>query len=127
MYRKARVFPDVRGSLTVFERAQEIPFEIKRVFIVHDVYGDRGGHAHIDTDQVLFACGGSITVKTFDGTDWNDYHLNKPSDSLFVPSMIYIELTNFSQGASCVVFADTLYDRSRSIRSLDAYNEALQS
>lgn len=46
---------DPRGSLTSIEGEFDIPFDIKRIFYMHDVIQDRGGHAHIDTDQVIIA------------------------------------------------------------------------
>ena len=122
---QARVFEDSRGFLTVFEVTSEIFFDIKRVFVVHDVDNERGGHAHLDTDQVLFPVSGSISVRTFDGNTWVDYKLIKPSDFLFVPSMVYVELANFSEGASCVVLANTLYDQSKSLRTLDDFKREI--
>ena len=34
---------DPRGALTAVEGAQDIPFEIKRIFYMHHVSSDRGG------------------------------------------------------------------------------------
>ena len=49
---------DPRGCLTSIEaECQEIPIDVKRVFYMHHVTEDRGGHAHIDTDQVIVAIG----------------------------------------------------------------------
>jgi dTDP-4-dehydrorhamnose 3,5-epimerase-like enzyme len=121
---QARVFTDKRGSLTVYESACEIPFDVKRVFVVHNVTDGRGGHAHIDTDQVLFPASGSITVRTFDGNNWVDYKLIDPQSFLFIPSMIYVELINFSEGASCVVLANTKYNVSKSLRTLDNFKKS---
>ena len=122
---QARFFKDDRGLLTVFEIACEISFEIKRIFVVHNVNGERGGHAHLNTDQVLFPVSGSMSVRTFNGDIWADYKLIKPSDFLFVPSMVYVELANFSEGASCVVLANTHYDQLNSLRTLNDFKSAL--
>ena len=44
---------DERGVLTSVESEQDAPFAIKRIFYMHHVASDRGGHAHMDTDQVV--------------------------------------------------------------------------
>ena len=44
---------DGRGTLTAIEATQDIPFAIERIFYMHHISADRGGHAHRDTDQVL--------------------------------------------------------------------------
>ena len=59
---------NVRGGiLTSLESAIDIPFEIKRIFYMHHVKSDRGGHAHTDTDQVVIAISGSFKIELFDG------------------------------------------------------------
>ena len=64
---------DSRGVLTAIEGAIDIPFEIKRIFYMHHVVSDRGGHAHIDTDQVLIPIHGSLRVKLFNGQETEEY------------------------------------------------------
>ena len=49
---------DSRGVLTAIEGTKDIPFEIKRVFYMHHIERNRGGHAHRDTDQVVIAISG---------------------------------------------------------------------
>ena len=49
---------DARGVLTSIEGGQDIPFEIKRIFYMHHIAADRGGHAHIDTEQIVTAAAG---------------------------------------------------------------------
>ena len=47
----------------------EIPFKIKRVFVITDVvkFSPRGSHAHKNTQQVFISLKGKITFKFFDG------------------------------------------------------------
>ena len=124
---QAPIFVDNRGSLTAFETAYEVPFDIKRVFVVHDVNGERGGHAHLKTNQVLFPVGGTLSVRTFDGNKWMDFRLVKPSDFLFIPPMVYLKLQKFSKGASCVVLADSFYDKSQTLGTLEEFKSALRN
>lgn len=50
---------DRRGILTVIESGVDLPFEIKRVYFLHHILKDRGGHAHRDTHQIITALSGS--------------------------------------------------------------------
>jgi hypothetical protein len=117
---------DERGRLTAIEGGVQLPFEIARVFYVHQVaHGvDRGGHAHRETDQVIAGIHGSLRVDASDGVDVQSYALDDPGRGIFVPRMIYVQLCDFSPGAVCLVLANTRYDRSRSIRTWHEYLEA---
>jgi hypothetical protein len=116
---------DERGSLTVAEVNGIIPFEIKRIFLVHDVVKDRGGHAHRDTDQVLIAVSGGLTVRAYDGEMFHEFSLHNPTKGLFIPRMIFVDLISFSSGAVCLCLANTHYDMSMSIRSLDEFEKTI--
>jgi dTDP-4-dehydrorhamnose 3,5-epimerase-like enzyme len=116
---------DERGCLTVAEANSIIPFDIKRIFLVHNVVMDRGGHAHRDTDQVLIAVSGSLTVRAYDGDIFRDFFLNDPSKGLLVPRMIFVDLINFSKDGVCLCLANTHYDNSMSIRNLDEFKKAI--
>ncbi len=116
---------DPRGVLTAVEAGQDVPFEIRRVFFMHHIAAERGGHAHRDTDQLVIAAAGSFQVILFDGQESAAYTLDSPTRGLYVPRMLLIELTRFSSGAVCLVLASTHYDMSRSIRSREEYLRAL--
>lgn len=62
---------DDRGRLTSVEYGKNIPFEIKRTFLVHQVTpgGLRGRHAHTDTDQVLTVVHGSYEIFVSNGIE----------------------------------------------------------
>jgi hypothetical protein len=116
---------DERGRLTSIEGEDTIPFMIKRVFYVHQVHDKvkRGGHAHRDTDQVLSALNGSLDIIISDGVQSIKYSLDNPGKGLLVPRMLWVSMLNFSAGAVCLVFANTNYDRSKSIRTWAQYLE----
>jgi dTDP-4-dehydrorhamnose 3,5-epimerase-like enzyme len=117
---------DSRGVLTAIESTRDVPFEIKRIFYMHHIIRDRGGHAHRDTDQVVIAASGSFTVELFDGKDYKLFDLNDPTQGLYIPRMIYITMTNFSSQSVCLVIANSFYDMSRSFRSKDDYLNSLR-
>jgi len=53
---------DPRGDLTFVEGGNHIPFQIARVYFLYNVPVDseRGGHAHRELEQVVFALSGSL-------------------------------------------------------------------
>ena len=58
--------PDERGVLTSIESGPDVPFEIRRVFFMRHVRGERGGHAHRATRQLLVAIAGVFSVEVSD-------------------------------------------------------------
>jgi len=112
---------DIRGCLSSIEEERDIPFEIKRIFYMHHVSQDRGGHAHINTDQVVIAISGSFSIHLFDGSQTREYYLNDCTKGLYIPRLTYTDLIDFSSDAVCLVLASTHYDMGMSLRSLDDY------
>ena len=98
---------DERGILTAIESKRDIPIEICRLFYVHNVISDRGGHAHIDTNQVLISISGEFTLTITDGKREHTYQMNDPTKGIYIPKMIFINMFNFSENAVCFVIADT--------------------
>ena len=118
---------DARGVLTSIEGQIDVPFEIKRVFYMHHVITDRGGHAHADTDQVVIAAAGRFKMDLSDGTNTQTYVLDDPTRGVYTPRMVFIRLYDFSPGAICLVLASTHYDISKSIRSWEDYLKAMRA
>ena len=112
---------DARGVLTAVEGTRDIPFEIRRIFYMHHIVEDRGGHAHHDTDQVVIAASGSFHIELFDGRCTCGFDLHDPTQGLYVPRMVFITMSRFSAGAVCLVLANTFYDMARSFRTRDEY------
>lgn len=112
---------DPRGILIAIEGEHTIPFGIKRIFYMNKVIEDRGGHAHMDTDQVIIAINGSFKVTLSDGIEKQVFEFNDPEKGLFVPKMIFTELFEFSSDAVCLVLANTNYDIAKSIRTWQEY------
>jgi dTDP-4-dehydrorhamnose 3,5-epimerase-like enzyme len=112
---------DSRGTLTSIESGIDIPFPIKRIFYMHHITADRGGHAHIDTDQVVIAPSGTFKIDLSDGVTSKTYEINNATRSLYIPRMIFIKLYDFSHDAVCLVLANTHYDISKSIRRWEDY------
>jgi dTDP-4-dehydrorhamnose 3,5-epimerase-like enzyme len=118
---------DARGVLTSIESGQDTPFEIKRLFYMHHIATDRGGHAHTDTEQVVVAAAGSFKMDLSDGTNTQTYILDDPTRGVYMPPMVFIKLYAFSAGAVCLVLASTHYDIKKSIRSWEDYLKAIKA
>lgn len=116
---------DHRGTLTAVESGQDIPFEVKRVYILHDIVGDRGGHAHRDTHQLVTAMAGSFEIALSDGREERRFRLDRPTRGLLFGPMLFISMTGFAPETRVLVMASTHYDPSRSIRSWPDYLAAI--
>ena len=112
---------DDRGSLTAVEGALDIPFAIRRIFYMHHVTSDRGGHAHIDTDQVLIPIHGRLTVRLTYGRESAEYVMDDCTKGLYIPRLYFTEMFDFTPETVCLVLSSTHYDMGRSLRSMDAY------
>lgn len=106
------VVQDPRGDLTFIEGNRHVPFSIARVYFLYNVPVDaeRGGHAHRELQQVVFAMSGSFRVRLDDGTRATHHWLNNPRQGLVINRMIWREIDGFSQGAVCMVLASLPYD-----------------
>lgn len=102
---------DRRGNLTFIEQHTHVPFDLKRAYYLYDVPGgsERGGHAHKEMQSLLIAVSGSFDVRVDDGRNAKTFHLNRPYHGLFLPAMIWRELSNFSGSSVCLSLASTLF------------------
>lgn len=100
-----------------------LPFEIKRVYYLYDVPGgeSRGGHAHMNLQQLVIAASGSFDLIIDDSINRRTFHLYRPDEGLFIPSGLWRELHNFSSGAISLVLASSIYDAHDYIRSYKKY------
>ena len=118
---------DKRGCLTAIEGLYDIPFEIKRIFYMHHVSSDRGGHAHIETDQVLIPIHGSLRVKLFNGKETEEYVMDDCTKGLYIPRLYFTDMYEFTPETVCLVLSSTHYDMGKSLRSMDAYMSYLKA
>ena len=117
------VVTDPRGDLTFIEGENHIPFLIRRVYYLYNVPVDaeRGGHAHHELEQVVFALSGSFRIKIDNGSTKSEYWLSNPQKGLYINKLIWREMDCFSQGAVCMVLASHPYDESDYLREYDDF------
>ncbi len=115
--------PDERGNLSFFENTRQIPFEIKRTYWIYDVPGGetRGGHAFKKQQEFIVALSGSFDVVLHNGKSQQKFHLNRSYYGLYVPSMIWRSMENFSTNSLALIVSDCRYDEADYIRDFESY------
>jgi acetyltransferase-like isoleucine patch superfamily enzyme/dTDP-4-dehydrorhamnose 3,5-epimerase-like enzyme len=117
--------PDMRGNLTYGETGDQIPFEVKRYFLVYGVASKeiRGEHAHRSLHQFLICVHGRCHVVADDGTNCQEFVLDSPTIGIHLPPMVWGIQYKYSEDAALLVFASDRYDPASYIRN---YNEFLE-
>ncbi|MBY0586152.1 FdtA/QdtA family cupin domain-containing protein [bacterium] len=120
---------DRRGNLTFIEGCRHIPFDIRRVYYLYDVPGgaDRGAHAHKQLEQLFIAMSGSFDVHLDDGRKKKTFHLNRSYYGLYIPSMVWRYLDNFSSGSVCLVLASQPFSEGDYFRQYGDFLAAVRS
>lgn len=115
---------DERGSLVIIEGGQDIPFDIKRAFYIYGTEKNvvRGQHANRRTEFALINVAGTSKVKVKDGRG-NEviFCLNRPRTGIYLPSMVWKDMYDFSADSVLLVLASEHYDASEYIRDYDAF------
>ncbi len=117
-------FGDERGSLVVAEGSgKDIPFEIKRVFYMYGSTSEvvRGQHANRRTEFVLINVSGTSRVKVDNGYETDIIELNRPRMGLYLPTMLWKDMYDFSKDSVLLVLASEHYDGSEYIRDYEQY------
>lgn len=120
---------DHRGNLSFAEENNHIPFKIERTFWIYDVPGgeERGGHAYKETEEFIVALSGSFDVMVDDGTgNVQTFQLNRSYYGLYVPKMIWRQMTNFSTNSVAMVLASMPYDANDYIRDYGIFKAMKQ-
>lgn len=121
---------DERGHLVIVEGGLDIPFEIKRAFYIygsdHDVI--RGQHANRRTEFVLINVAGKSKVKVKDG-EGNEaiYCLNRPHTGIYLPTMVWKDMYDFTADSVLLVLASEHYDNTEYIRDYDEFVKEIQN
>jgi dTDP-4-dehydrorhamnose 3,5-epimerase-like enzyme len=112
-----------RGNLTPIYENEHVPFPIKRVYYLYDVPGGatRGGHAHLELEQLIVSVMGAFDVVLYDERESRRVRLDRAYYGLYIPRMIWRELENFSSGGICLVLASEKYEAEDYIRDYDDF------
>lgn len=114
---------DDRGNLSFIEQLNHIPFQIARAYWIYDVPGgeSRGSHAYRELQECIIALSGSFDVFLEDGVAQKIVTLNRAYHGLYVPSMIWRRIQNFSTNSVALILASLPYSPSDYIRDFEEY------
>ena len=113
------------GSLTPIDLSN-IPFEVKRCFLIKDVPKGsvRGEHAHYKTCQLFVCLSGRIDMTLFDGTVERKMVLES-GQSAIIDKMVWGKQEYLTGNEVAVVFCSTDYDRKDYIENIDQFNKII--
>lgn len=106
----------------------DIPFDIKRVFYIYGSDDEvvRGQHANRETEFLLVNVCGTSKVRVDNGVEETIIELNKPRMGLYLSSMLWKDMYDFSPDSILLVLASRHYDAGEYIRDYDSYMEELK-
>jgi dTDP-4-dehydrorhamnose 3,5-epimerase-like enzyme len=119
-----RVFDD-RGNLTFVEGDNHIPFTIRRTYWIYDVPGGevRGGHAYRKLEELIIALSGSFDVVIDNGRQTQTFSLNRSYYGLYIPKMVWRQISNFSTNSLSLILASNQYDENDYLRNYGEFKE----
>jgi UDP-2-acetamido-3-amino-2,3-dideoxy-glucuronate N-acetyltransferase len=120
---RLNVASDLRGSLAAAEFEQDVPFAVRRSFVVYDVPSRdvRGAHAHRECHQFLTCVKGAVSVVVDDGRDREEIVLDRPGIGIHIPPLVWGVQYKYTPDAVLLVFASHHYDPEDYIRDYDQF------
>jgi hypothetical protein len=114
---------DLRGSLSVGEFLDDVPFVPKRYFLVFDVPSSeiRGEHAHRTCHLFLVCVHGAVSVVVDDGERREEFRLDHPTLGVRLPPMVWGTQYKHTPDAVLLVFASEHYDPGDYIRDYQEF------
>lgn len=111
------------GYLSIAQKGNALPFEIKRVFWAYYTPDSvvRGRHAHYETEMILIAAAGRIVVTTeMPGEEPKVFILEKPNQGVYLPKLCWHTM-QYSHNAVQLVLTSTEYSEADYIRSYEQF------
>jgi dTDP-4-dehydrorhamnose 3,5-epimerase-like enzyme len=124
-----RAAQDDRGSLVAFERPGDIPFDVQRIYFIHDSTpgATRGFHAHRRLRKMAVCVAGGCTITLDDGRLREELRLSTPDLGLVIDPMVWIEVRDLSPGCVLLMLASAPYADADYIRDYDAFVKAVRA
>ena len=118
---------DERGKLVVVEGNRDIPFEIQRVFYIYGSDSEvvRGQHANRQSEFVLINVGGTSKVRIDNGHSEAIVELDKPMRGLYIPTMVWKDMYDFSEDSVLLCLANQHYDANEYIRDYELFSQEM--
>lgn len=101
-----------KGGRLSFIEGEALPFDIQRVFWIYGFEKEtaRGGHAHLNSDQIIICVKGEVEVILEDGCG-NKYkfELDNPYEALYFPRQHWLNM-QCSTDSIILTFASCKYE-----------------
>ena len=114
---------DMRGTLTVCQWNEQLPFVPRRVFFMHGVPNEnvRGAHAHKECVQALVCINGRVNVLLDDGRRREEFVLESSGVGLVIPAGVWATQYRYSPNSILAVFASHDYDADDYLRDYEDF------
>ena len=121
-----KVLGDHRGRLIALEEHRNIPFDIKRVYYIYgtELGITRGFHAHKAIQQVAVCVRGACTFLMDNGKNKGYIRLDSPDKGLFIDTMMWHEMMDFTEDCVLMVLASDFYEETDYIRDYNGFLQA---
>ena len=117
---------DPRGTLVAIENGINLPFLINRLFYVVGMTGTpRGFHAHRREHQLLVCASGSCRIVVDDGAARTEFILDQADQGLYLPPLLWVEISDFSTDCVVIVIGSDNYDEADYIRDYPTFLAAV--
>lgn len=122
------VHPDPTGNLAVADY-NDLPFEVKRVFWIYDIIGERGDHALKTCHQLVIPMSGTMLVETLCDTagkfdSFRSFMLYEKHVGLYIPPMVWRRIVTTSESVAFVLCSHP-FDEDDYIDGVVDFEEAL--
>jgi len=114
-------FTDERGVIGVMDK--ELPFQVKRVFWLHNIVEgkDRGAHALLDSNEIMVAVHGSFVVDLDDTINKTRILLDDPSKGLIIKPGVWFRTHSYKDDGVSLILAEEEYARDRYTYDYEEY------
>ncbi len=110
------------GYISLAEK-ESLPFQVNRIYWTYYTPEsvERGGHSHLELQQILVAVAGQITVKTeMPGGHKQIFLLDSPDKGLYIPRLCWREM-KYTHNAVQICIASLAYSEDDYIRNYDEF------
>jgi mannose-6-phosphate isomerase-like protein (cupin superfamily) len=118
-----QVVSDENGSIMI---AENLPFDMKRTFVIYMLLGrQRGGHANYECEQLFTVISGDVVLRVETAEGKEEYHMRQNGRGIYVPAMAWRTLMAKTRFACVLVHASMVYDESDYIRDYEEFKDAI--
>ncbi|MBU1151228.1 FdtA/QdtA family cupin domain-containing protein [Patescibacteria group bacterium] len=118
---KLEVFTDDRGVLVPLELKDFIDWEVKRIYFLPVLKGERGAHAVRGEKKIYICEKGTMEASFHDGKAWVDFELNGSGEAVVMEGFYYRKFFNFSDDAVLLAVSSLNYNRDDYVFDLDEF------